>query len=153
MVLNYVLKHWKELLIAALFLVLWIKSRVDYASLKELEQQRIEAHEESMQKLKDNYEIRIKDQKEAYEKYKKEVDIILEHYGERVDNLEIKTSERKEEYQNIFKEKPETLIKEIEQIKENAGISWFGCRGITFGDLGGNTNDINNRKIKTINPT
>ena len=45
------------------------------------------------------------------------------------------------------------LIKEIEQIKENAGISWFGCRGITFGDLGGNTNDINNRKIKTINPT
>ena len=68
-----------------------------------------------MQKLKDNYEIRIKDQKEAYEKYKKEVDIILEHYGERVDNLEIKTSERKEEYQNIFKEKPETLIKEIEQ--------------------------------------
>ena len=115
MVLNYVLKHWKELLIAALFLVLWIKSRVDYASLKELEQQRIEAHEESMQKLKDNYEIRIKDQKEAYEKYKEEVDIILEHYGERVDNLEIKTSERKEEYQNIFKEKPETLIKEIEQ--------------------------------------
>ena len=115
MVLNYVLKHWKELLIAALFLVLWIKSRVDYGSLKELEQQRIEAHEESMQKLKDNYEIRIKDQKEAYEKYKKEVDIILEHYGERVDNLEIKTSERKEEYQNIFKEKPETLIKEIEQ--------------------------------------
>ena len=115
MVLNYVLKHWKELLIAALFLVLWIKSRVDYASLKELEQQRIEAHEESMQELKNNYEIRIKDQKEAYEKYKEEIDIILEHYGERVDNLEIKTSERKEEYQNIFKEKPETLIKEIEQ--------------------------------------
>ena len=115
MVLNYVLKHWKELLIAALFLVLWIKSRVDYASLKELEQQRVEAHEESMQKLKDNYEIRIKDQKEAYEKYKEEVDIILEHYGDRVADLEIKTSERKDEYQNILKEKPETLIKEIEQ--------------------------------------
>ena len=115
MVLNYVLKHWKELLIAALFLILWIKSRVDYASLKELEQQRIEAHEESMQKLKDNYEIRIKDQKEAYEKYKEEIDIILEHYGDRVADLEIKTSERKDEYQNILKEKPETLIKEIEQ--------------------------------------
>ena len=115
MVLNYVLKHWKELLIAALFLVLWIKSRVDYASLKELEQQRVEAHEESMQKLKDNYEIRIKDQKEAYEKYKEEIDIILEHYGDRVADLEIKTSERKDEYQNILKEKPETLIKEIEQ--------------------------------------
>ena len=115
MVLNYVLKHWKELLIAALFLVLWIKSRVDYASLKELEQQRIEAHEESMQELKNNYEIRIKDQKEAYEKYKEEIDIILEHYGDRVADLEIKTSERKDEYQNILKEKPETLIKEIEQ--------------------------------------
>ncbi len=115
MVLNYVLKHWKELLIAALFLVLWVKSRVDYASLKELEQQRIEAHEESMQKLKNNYEIRIKDQKEAYEKYKEEIDIILEHYGDRVADLEIKTSERKDEYQNILKEKPETLIKEIEQ--------------------------------------
>tara|TARA_E500000318_G_scaffold72224_1_gene66875 strand:- start:1227 stop:1601 length:375 start_codon:yes stop_codon:yes gene_type:complete len=112
---KYVLKHWKELLIAALFLVLWIKSRVDYASLKELEQQRIEAHEESMQKLKNNYEIRIKDQKEAYEKYKEEIDIILEHYGDRVADLEIKTSERKDEYQNILKEKPETLIKEIEQ--------------------------------------
>ena len=112
---KYVLKHWKELLIAALFLVLWIKSRVDYASLKELEQQRIEAHEESMQELKNNYEIRIKDQKEAYEKYKEEIDIILEHYGDRVADLEIKTSERKDEYQNILKEKPETLIKEIEQ--------------------------------------
>jgi len=115
MVWKYVLKHWKELLIAALFLVLWIKSRVDYASLKELEQQRIEAHEESMQELKNNYEIRIKDQKEAYEKYKEEIDIILEHYGDRVADLEIKTSERKDEYQNILKEKPETLIKEIEQ--------------------------------------
>tara|TARA_R100001126_G_scaffold99727_1_gene75945 strand:+ start:42 stop:413 length:372 start_codon:yes stop_codon:yes gene_type:complete len=112
---KYVLKHWKELLIAALFLILWIKSRVDYASLKELEQQRIEAHEESMQELKNNYEIRIKDQKEAYEKYKEEIDIILEHYGDRVADLEIKTSERKDEYQNILKEKPETLIKEIEQ--------------------------------------
>ena len=115
MVWKYVLKHWKEMLIAALFLVLWIKSRVDYASLKELEQQRIEAHEESMQELKNNYEIRIKDQKEAYEKYKEEIDIILEHYGDRVADLEIKTSERKDEYQNILKEKPETLIKEIEQ--------------------------------------
>jgi len=115
MVLNYVLKHWKELLIATLFLILWAKSRMDYAALKEIEQQRIESHEKSMQDLKNNYEIRIKDQKEAYEKYKKEVDIILEHYGQRVENLEIKTSERKEEYQNIFKEKPETLITEIEQ--------------------------------------
>ena len=115
MVLNYVLKHWKELLIATLFLILWAKSRMDYAALKEIEQQRIESHEKSMQDLKNNYEIRIKDQKEAYEKYKKEVDIILEHYGQRVENLEIKTSERKEEYQNIFKEKQETLITEIEQ--------------------------------------
>lgn len=115
MVLTYVLKHWKELLIAVLFLVLWVKSRMDYAELKELEQQRIEAHEESMQQLKSNYEVRIKDQKEAYEKYKEEVDIILDHYGNRVAELEFKTSERKEEYQNILKEKPETLIKEIEQ--------------------------------------
>jgi len=115
MVLTYVLKHWKELLIAVLFLVLWMKSRMDYAELKELEQQRIEAHEESMQQLKSNYEVRIKDQKEAYEKYKEEVDIILDHYGNRVAELEFKTSERKEEYQNILKEKPETLIKEIEQ--------------------------------------
>ncbi len=115
MALEYILKHWKELLIATLFLVLWIKSRVDYNALRELEQQRIEAHEESMQDLKNNYEIRIKDQKEAYEKYKKEIDTILEHYGSRVADLEIKTSERKDEYQNILKEKPETLIKEIEQ--------------------------------------
>ena len=115
MVLNYLLKHWKELLIATLFLVLWVKSRVDYSALKELEQQRIEAHEESMEELKINYEIRIKDQKEAYEKYKEEIDTILEHYGSRVADLEIKTSERKDEYQNILKEKPETLIKEIEQ--------------------------------------
>jgi hypothetical protein len=115
MVLNYLLKHWKELLIATLFLVLWIKSRVDYNALRELEQQRTEAHEESMQELKNNYEIRIKDQKEAYEKYKEEIDTILEHYGSRVADLEIKTSERKDEYQSILKEKPETLIKEIEQ--------------------------------------
>jgi DNA gyrase/topoisomerase IV subunit A len=115
MALEYILKHWKELLIATLFLVLWIKSRVDYNALRELEQQRIEAHEESMQELKNNYEIRIKDQKEAYEKYKEEIDTILEHYGSRVADLEIKTSERKDEYQNILKEKPETLIKEIEQ--------------------------------------
>jgi len=115
MALDYVLKHWKELLIAVLFLVLWLKSRMDYASLKELEQQRIEAHEESMQELKNNYEERIKDQKEAYEKYKEEVDIILDHYGNRVAELEFKTSEKKQEYQNILKEKPETLIKEIEQ--------------------------------------
>jgi len=115
MVLSYVLKHWKELLIAALFLVLWLKSRIDYASLKELEQQRIEAHEESMQNLKDNYNKRIEDQKKAHEKYKEDVDIILEHYGKRVDDLEFKTSEKKDEYENILREKPETLIKEIEQ--------------------------------------
>ena len=90
------------------------KERLKF-ELKELEQQRIEAHEESMQQLKSNYEVRIKDQKEAYEKYKEEVDIILDHYGNRVAELEFKTSERKEEYQNILKEKPETLIKEIEQ--------------------------------------
>ena len=115
MVLAYVLKHWKELLIATLFLVLWMKSRIDYTALIKAQEEKEQAHEESMQKLKTNYDERIKEQEEAYEKYKKEVDIILEHYGKRVDDLELKTSERKEEYQNIFKEKPETLIKEIEQ--------------------------------------
>lgn len=115
MVLKYILKHWKELLIATLFLILWIKSRVDYNQLKDLEQQREQAHEKSMDELKANYEKRIEDQKQAQLEYKKEVDNILEHYKERVDNIEIKTKEKKNDYTNILKEKPQTLIKEIEQ--------------------------------------
>lgn len=115
MVLKYVLKHWKELLIATLFLILWIKSRIDYSQLKALEEQREEAYEKSMDELKANYEKRIEDQKQAQLEYKKEVEIILEHYRERVDNIEIKTKEKKNDYTNLLKEKPQTLIKEIEQ--------------------------------------
>lgn len=115
MVLKYVLKHWKELLIATLFLILWIKSRIDYSQLKALEEQREEAYEKSMDELKANYEKRIEDQKQAQLEYKKEVEIILEHYRERVDNIEIKTKEKKNDYTILLKEKPQTLIKEIEQ--------------------------------------
>ena len=115
MFLDYILKHWKELLIAALFLILWIDSRIDYNRYKDLEEQRTKAHEKSMEDLKINYEKRIEQEKQSFENYKKEIDGILEHYKESIDSIEIKTSERKNEYANILKEKPQTLIKEIEQ--------------------------------------
>ena len=113
--LKFVLKYWKETLIVSLILFIFAKSKFDYYTFQKLEKEKNDAHELSIQQLKDNYDLRIKEQKEAYDKYKEEVDIILEHYDKRVAILEDKTSKRQNEYQIILKEKPETLIKEIEQ--------------------------------------
>ena len=91
MILEYALKNWKELLLVALFAFLYIKSTVD------------------------NYENRIQKREKDFEEYKENVASIVADFEKEIQRLNSTRIVRVKEYENILKEKPETLINEMEE--------------------------------------
>lgn len=115
MILEYALKNWKELLLVALFAFLYIKSTVDMSTLQRLQEERSIAYEESLKEMKDNYENRIQKREKDFEEYKENVASIVADFEKEIQRLNSTRIVRVKEYENILKEKPETLINEMEE--------------------------------------
>lgn len=113
-IIDYVLKNWKELLIVALFAFLYIKGRMDYASLYNLHIETTEGYEKRIEDLNKAHNERLKEKDEAIKQYIQRVEDLRNDYDAQKERIEIKRDTKKEEIQLILKEKPEELVIDIE---------------------------------------
>ncbi len=112
---DYGLKHWKELLIIVLFLVLYIKGRVDYASLYDVHMSTVNEYEKRIEDLNSAHKKQLEKKDEAIKEYIQRVeDLRIEYDAQKERNREERT-ERKEKIEKILIEKPEELVTDIEQ--------------------------------------
>lgn len=113
--LNFVLKYWKELLLVALSIAFYVKNKMDYAALLEMNKQTTVQYEERIEKLNMAHKEQMDAKDKAIEEYMAEVEILRAKYDERKEEIENLRQDSKSSYERKFREKPEELVKDIQE--------------------------------------
>ena len=114
-IFDYIKSNWKELLIVALFAFLYIKGKMDYASLYNMHMETTEGYEKRIEDINKAHEERLREKDEAIKEYIQRVEDIRNEYDAQKEKIEINRETRKEEIELILQEKPEQLIIDIEK--------------------------------------
>lgn len=113
--LNFVLKYWKELLLVALSIAFYVKNKMDYAALLEMNKNTTVQYEERIEKLNMAHKEQMDAKDKAIEEYMAEVEILRAKYDERKEEIENLRQDSKSSYERKFREKPEELVKDIQE--------------------------------------
>jgi DNA repair exonuclease SbcCD ATPase subunit len=105
-ILAFCLKHWKEIGLALLLLVVFVKSRYDMQNI-------LSAHEVSEQSLKNQIETL----QTIHEQELRLRDEALERYRRDLEELEYRYQKQQEEIDNLTKAEKEAIIREFEENK------------------------------------
>jgi len=105
-ILAFCLKHWKEIGLVLLLLVVFAKSRYDMQNI-------LSAHEVSEQSLKNQIETL----QTIHEQELRLRDEALERYRRDLEELEYRYQKQQEEIDNLTKAEKEAIIREFEENK------------------------------------
>ena len=113
-ILAFCLKHWKEIALVILLLVVFAKSQYDMRNI-------IKAHEVSqnslktqLQELQGIHADELQQRDEALEKYKQRNEELEEKYQDALTDLSIEIDKRKKNVIRKYRDDKESLIKQIE---------------------------------------
>ena len=113
-IIAFCLKHWKEIALVILLLVVFAKSQYDMRNI-------IKAHEVSqnslktqLQELQGIHADELQQRDEALEKYKQRNEELEEKYQDALTDLSIEIDKRKKNVIRKYRDDKESLIKQIE---------------------------------------
>jgi hypothetical protein len=113
-ILAFCLRHWKEIALVILLLVVFAKSQYDMRNI-------IKAHEVSqnslktqLQELQGIHADELQQRDEALEKYKQRNEELEEKYQDALTDLSIEIDKRKKNVIRRYRDDKESLIKQIE---------------------------------------
>lgn len=113
-ILAFCLRHWKEIALVILLLVVFAKSQYDMRNI-------IKAHEVSQNSLKTQLEQlqgihadELQQRDEALEKYKQRNEELEEKYQDALTDLSIEIDKRKKNVIRRYRDDKQSLIKQIE---------------------------------------
>lgn len=113
-ILAFCLRHWKEIALVILLLVVFAKSQYDMRNI-------IKAHEVSQNSLKTQLEQlqgihadELQQRDEALEKYKQRNEELEEKYQDALTDLSVEIDKRKKNVIRRYRDDKESLIKQIE---------------------------------------
>lgn len=113
--LDFVIKYWKELLLVTLSFAFYVKNKMDYAALLEVNKNTTVQYEERIEKLNVAHKEQMQAKDKAIEEYMAEVEILRAKYDERKEEIENLRQDSKSSYERKFREKPEELVKDIQE--------------------------------------
>lgn len=113
-ILAFCLRHWKEIALVILLLVVFAKSQYDMRNI-------IKAHEVSqnslktqLQELQGIHADELQQRDEALEKYKQRNEELEEKYQDALTDLSVEIDKRKKNVIRKYRDDKESLIKQIE---------------------------------------
>ena len=113
-ILKFVIKHWKEILLVILSAGIFIKGKMDYSALYKLHIESVEQYKTRIDELNLAHKEQLRRKDEAIEQYIQRVENLRIQYDSAREEVETTTETRREEYRRTLEEKPEELIEEIE---------------------------------------
>ena len=113
-IIAFCLRHWKEIALVILLLVVFAKSQYDMRNI-------IKAHEVSqnslktqLQELQGIHADELQQRDEALEKYKQRNEELEEKYQDALTDLSVEIDKRKKNVIRRYRDDKESLIKQIE---------------------------------------
>jgi len=114
--LKFIIKHWKEIMIAALLLAVIGKFRYDHKQLQLAYETSQQSLEEQIAGLKDIHQRELERRDEALQDYRDALAELERNYLESQQELERQKKETRRQYVEDFSGNQEQLIVEIEEV-------------------------------------
>ena len=113
-ILEFVISHWKEILIVVLAILVVAKTRYDYNLMQKTYKTQIESAQSQIEGLKEIHKQEIKEKQKLMENHMESIAAIEEEYEDALEMIEELREDKKGKYRNKFNSDREELIKDIE---------------------------------------
>ena len=113
-VLEFVISHWKEILIVVLAIVVVAKTRYDYNLMQKTYKTQIESAQSQIEGLKEIHKQEIKEKQLLMESHLESIAEIEKDYEDALDMIDELRQDKAGKYRNKFNSDREELIKDIE---------------------------------------
>ena len=113
-ILEFVVTHWKEILIVVLAIVVVAKTRYDYNLMQKTYKTQIESAQSQIEGLKEIHKQEIKEKQLLMESHLESIAEIEKDYEDALDMIDELRQDKAGKYRNKFNSDREELIKDIE---------------------------------------
>jgi hypothetical protein len=113
-IVEFVIKYWKEIAVAALIVVVILKMKHDYKLMQTAYETRIESTQAQIEGLKEIHKKELEEKRLLMESFLESMAVIESDYEEARSELEDLRRDKKEDYTKKFRQDKEQLIKDIE---------------------------------------
>ena len=113
-ILEFVISHWKEILIVVLAIVVVAKTRYDYNLMQKTYKTQIESAQSQIEGLKEIHKQEIKEKQLLMESHLESIAEIEKDYEDALDMIDELRQDKAGKYRNKFNSDREELIKDIE---------------------------------------
>jgi len=113
-ILEFVVTHWKEILIVVLAIVVVAKTRYDYNLMQKTYKTQIESAQSQIEGLKEIHKQEIREKQLLMESHLKSIAQIEKDYEDALDMIDELRQDKAGKYKNKFNSDREELIKDIE---------------------------------------
>ena len=113
-ILEFVISHWKEILIVVLAIVVVAKTRYDYNLMQKTYKTQIESAQSQIEGLKEIHKQEIKEKQLLMESHLESIAEIEKDYEDALDMIDELRQDKAGKYKNKFNSDREELIRDIE---------------------------------------
>ena len=114
-ILEFVLKNWKGILLIILLIVVAMKTRRDYNLMQKAYETQAQSHQAQIEGLKEIHKQEIREKQRLMESHLETIAKIEEDYEEALKMIEQMREDKRSQYRNKFNNDKEQLIKDIEE--------------------------------------
>ena len=114
-ILEFVLKNWKGILLIILLIVVAMKTRRDYNLMQKAYETQAQSHQAQIEGLKEIHKQEIREKQKLMESHLETIAKIEEDYEEALKMIEQMREDKRSQYRNKFNNDKEQLIKDIEE--------------------------------------
>ena len=114
-ILQFLVKHWKEILLILLSAGIFFKMQSDMNELQKAYDAAKESYEKQIVGLQEIHERELKEREAALETYRNALEVLEREYRADLRRIEENTEKERETFEESHTERPTEIIQEIEQ--------------------------------------
>ena len=112
-ILKFVLRHWKEILLIVLSGAIFFKMQSDMNELQKAYDAAKQSYEQQIEGLQDIHDKELQEREKALQTYRDALELLEKQYREDRERIEERTEERREDLEESHSERPQEVIDEI----------------------------------------
>ena len=114
-ILDFVVKHWKIILVVSLLAIVALKNKRDYGLMQKAYETQLESHQAQIEGLKEIHKQEIREKQKLMESHLESIAAIEEDYEDALQMIDELREDKVGKYRNKFNSDREQLIKDIEK--------------------------------------
>ena len=114
-ILDFVVKHWKIILVVSLLAIVALKNKRDYGLMQKAYETQLESHQAQIEGLKEIHKQEIREKQKLMESHLESIAAIEEDYENALQMIDELREDKVGKYRNKFNSDREQLIKDIEK--------------------------------------